>query len=179
METVVRQILPTVDTFKAFWKKSGPFRFALTSREFPPILLEPEEWLFSNEIVPLLKALMQWEARKMKIVAAPFNPKKKNILKPEDLSPWKINNFPEEWGGAVCDVFTPVGHLTRKVVTETEQMDAAAVESAFFKCLENELHTIGYELLGPEAGLGRPGEAHVAAYVKEWEMDDVPGLDAP
>lgn len=109
------EILPTSHAFKRYWKNKGPFKYALTSAEYPPILLEPEEWLFSNDIVSLLKQLMKWNERQMKIVEAPFNPRKQNVLKPETLSPWKILNFPEEWETAVCDAFTPVGHLTRHV----------------------------------------------------------------
>ncbi|SMC75750.1 hypothetical protein SAMN02746065_10987 [Desulfocicer vacuolatum DSM 3385] len=174
MGEVIGKILPTVTEFKAFWKKQGPFRYALTSREFPPTLLAPEEWLFSDEIIPLLKALMKWDERKMKIVAAPFSRKKQNVLKPETLTPWKINNFPEEWETAVCDAFTPVGHLTQAVVPESDTVDVKTVEAAFFKCLEGEINDIGYVLLGPEPSLGSPASAFVDDYVKEWESDDLP-----
>lgn len=174
MGKIIRQVLPTVTEFKAFWKKQGPFRYALTSREFPPILLEPEEWVFSDDVISLLKSLMKWDERKMKIVSAPFNRKKQNILKPESLSPWKINNFPGEWEATLCDAFTPVGHLTQAVVPEAENMDAETAEVAFFKCLEGEINGIGYVLLGPEPSLGNPLTAFVDEYVKEWELDDSP-----
>ncbi|GAB6142674.1 hypothetical protein JCM12294_01110 [Desulfocicer niacini] len=174
MVTVVRQILPTLKEFKEVWKNQGPFKYALTSREFPPILLEPEEWLFSQDILALLKELMGWEARKMSVVAAPFNRKKQNILKPDNLSPWKINNFPEEWQGAICDIFTPLGHLTQAVVSDGADMDKGAVEAAFFRCLEREINHIGYVLLGPEPSLGSPDSAFVADYVREWEQDEMP-----
>lgn len=117
-QRVVRRILPSVKDFKAFWKKQGPFKYALTSAEFPPVLLEPEEWIFSDDIILLLKDLMQWESREMAIVKAPFNRKRKNVLKPEMLIPWKIENFPQEWECAVCDTFTPVGYLTEAVTSE-------------------------------------------------------------
>jgi len=174
MGKVIRQILPTVTEFKTYWKKQGPFRYALTSREFPPILLEPEEWLFSDDIISVLKALMKWNERKMKIVSAPFNRKKHNILKPERLSPWRINNFPEEWESTVCDAFTPVGYLTQAVVPETVNMDAETVETAFFKYLEGKINTMGYVLLGPDPSLGNSFAAFVDEYVKEWELDDSP-----
>ena len=174
MGKIIRQSLPTVAEFKVFWKKQGPFKYALTSREFPPILLEPEEWLFSDEIISLLKGVMKWDERKMKVVAAPFNRKKQNILKPESLSPWKINNFPGEWESTVCEAFTPVGHLTQAVVPEAANMDAETAEAAFFKCLEREINQMGYVLLGPEPSLGDPSAAFVDEYVKEWELDDSP-----
>ena len=175
MKEVVRQVLPTVKEFKAFWKKMGHFRYALTSREYPPILLAPEEWLFSNDVNLLLKELMQWEKQKMKAVAAPFNPNRKTTLRPENLSAWKINHFPEEWLSAVCDIFTPVGHLTCRVVPHPEEeTDAPAVEKAFFACLAHEINHIGYVLLTPDttAGdtLGRA--AHIADYLREWEADE-------
>ena len=174
METVIRQILPTVEEFKTFWKNRGPFRYALTSREFPPILLEPEEWLFSHDIKALLKDLMGWDARKMRIVEAPFNRKKQNVFTPEELSPWKINHFPEEWEGAVSSAFTPVGHLTRAVVPDdAPNMDKAAVEAAFFNCLEKEINAIGYLLLGPDPSQGTAATAFVDEYVKEWELDEM------
>ena len=85
-----RQILSNSKEFKLFWKNQGPFRFALTSREFPPVLLEPEEWIFSNHLEVLLKSLIQYDNRKMQIVPSPFNPGNKTILRPEELIPWKI-----------------------------------------------------------------------------------------
>ncbi len=173
METVIRQILPTVKTFKDFWKNQGPFRHALTSQEYPPILLEPEEWLFSHDIKALLKELMGWDVRKMRIVEAPFNRKKQNVFTPDNLSPWKITHFPEEWEGAVCRAFTPVGHLTLAVVPDASNMDRTAVEAAFFNCLEKEINTIGYLLLGPDPSQGAASMAFVDEYVREWELDEM------
>ena len=175
MATVVRQILPTLKEFKDFWKNQGPFRYALTSREFPPILLEAEEWLFSDDIIALLKSLMGWESRKMAIVAAPFSRKKQNVLKPDNLTAWKINNFPEEWQGAVCEAFTPVGHLTQAVVPgDASKLEKKEVEAAFFSCLEREINHIGYVLLAPEPSLGSTATAFVADYLREWEQDEMP-----
>lgn len=112
--------------FKAFWKKQGPFKYALTSAEFPPVLLEPEEWIFSDNIISLLKELMQWNSRNISIVKAPFNKNKKNILKPETLSPWRIEHFPQEWESAICETFTPVGYLTEAVTSEVKFLDNAS-----------------------------------------------------
>lgn len=120
---IIRQILPSVKDFKVFWKKKGPFKYALTSAEFPPVLLEPEEWIFSDNVILLLKELMQWDLRKMEIVNAPFNKNKRNILKPETLIPWRIEHFPQEWESSVCDTFTPVGYLTEALFTESALQD--------------------------------------------------------
>jgi len=73
-ESILRKSLTTAKDFKEFWKEKGPFKYALTSQDFPPVLLEPEEWIFSNDIKGLLKTLMQFDKQKMKIVKAPFNP---------------------------------------------------------------------------------------------------------
>ncbi|MBF0230196.1 MAG: hypothetical protein HQK63_11520 [Desulfamplus sp.] len=113
----IRRFLPFIKDFKAFWKKQGTFKYALTSAEFPPVLLEPEEWIFSDNIASLLKELMRWEIRDMAIVEAPFNKKAKDTIKPESLIPWKIQNFPQEWELAVCDTFTPLGYLTEAINT--------------------------------------------------------------
>ena len=170
-----------VSDFKSFWKNHGPFKYALTSCEFPPILLEPEEWIFSNSSKELLKELMQWEKRKMKIVKAPFNKNKTNVFKPDDLIPWKILNFPEEWEGAVCKSFTPMGHLTEHVISEPGDEETGLninekteqeIEVLFFSLLKKEIHRIGYDLLQPEAGLGKKNYAFVESYLKEWENDE-------
>ncbi|SDT84174.1 hypothetical protein [Desulfobacula phenolica] len=173
VDSVKREILPHLKDFKAFWKNSGPFKYALTSKDFPPILLEPEEWIFSNDITALLKALMQFDKRKMKIVKAPFNPENKNILRPDRLSSWKINNFPEEWNACVCDVFVPEGHLTQ-VVLDTIEKDADKiqikdVEQAFFDCLEICIDQLGYLCLKPQ---GSSKHAVLKSCLAEWEEDE-------
>ena len=141
--------------------------------DFPPVLLELEEWIFSNDITILLKELMQFDKRKMKIVKAAFNPENKNILRPEKIIPWKINNFPEEWDGFDCDTFTPQGYLTStligKIAASDERIDAALIESAFFQCFENRIEQIGYLLLKPERGSKQAG---IQNYLSDWEKDD-------
>ncbi len=170
---IQRQILSSFKEFKGFWKEKGPFKFALTSMDFPPVLLEPEEWIFSNDIKMLLKDLMQFNQRKMKIVQAAFNPENKNILRPEKLIAWKINNFPEEWNALVSDAFVPQGHLTMtvadKVKNNEEKANAGNIESAFFQCLEGSIETIGYQLFKPGSG---SKYAAVQKYLSEWERDD-------
>lgn len=172
-EGVVRKVLGRSGEFKAFWRQSDPYRFALTSREYPPVLLQEEEWLFSNEIKVLLKELMQYDQRKMKVVKAPFNPANKGVLRPDELSEWKIVNFPEEWSSAVCDLFVPQGHLTRAVLGEipdtVPEADAATVEDVFFTCLEREIEQLGYVFFTPRKGAKR---AAVQSYLKEWETDE-------
>ncbi len=170
---LIRQILSNSKEFKLFWEKQGPFKFALTSSEFPPVLLEPEEWIFSNNIEVLLKELMQVEKRKMEIIDSPFNPGNKTVLRPEALIPWKIANFPEEWHACVCDCFIPEGHLTRHIfegLTLPEQKpDQKFVEKAFINCLAGCAGQIGYLLF-------KPGEnsryADIKEYLTEWEEDD-------
>lgn len=170
---IQRQILSSFKEFKGFWKEQGPFKFALTSMDFPPVLLEPEEWIFSNDIKILLKDLMQFNQRKMKIVQAAFNPENKNILRPEKLIAWKISNFPEEWNALVSDFFVPQGHLTvtvtDKVKLNKEKTDAGNIESAFFQCLEHSIEQIGYLLFKPA---GKSKYAAVQKYLSEWERDD-------
>ena len=170
---VIRQILLNSKDFKLFWKKQGPFKFALTSSEFPTVLLEPEEWIFSNQIEVLLKALMQFEKRKMEIINSPFNPVKKAILRPEPMIPWKITNFPEEWQACVCDCFIPEGHLTRHIFEgiplPEEKLDQGFVEKAFFHCLANCVEQLGYFLFKP---IGNSKYADIIKYLTEWEEDD-------
>lgn len=170
---VISRILPTTKDFKAFWKASGPFRYALTSNEFPPVLLEPEEWLFSNSLAAVLKALMKWEQRQMSLVPAPFNARSTAVLKPRELSPWKIANFPEEWETAACSVFTPKGYLTEAVVLSSASPDVSDVETAFFECLASELDAIGYVLLKPEHLVSPDDTAYVDGYLQEWTRDEL------
>ncbi|MFH2092820.1 MAG: hypothetical protein ABIJ31_10695 [Pseudomonadota bacterium] len=170
---VQREILASSKEFKQFWKAKGPFVYALTSNEFPPVLLEPEEWIFSNELQPLLKELMQYDQRKMKVVKSPFNPDNKSILRPEHLSFWKINQFPEEWDACVCDLFVPQGHLTQDLFDlineDQETTDADTVEQGFFQCLKDRLDQLGYLLLSPQ---GNYKTAAIQAYLSEWEADE-------
>ncbi len=170
---IKRKILASSKDFKKFWKDDGPFEYALSSKEFPPVLLEEEEWIFSSDITVLLKELMQFEKRKMKIVKSPFNPAKKGILRPEMLSSWKINKFPEEWNAYTCDIFIPEGHLTRLVFENNEipedKLDPYQVEELFFHCLENQMDQLGYHFFKPE---GKTKYAAIKSYLSEWEKDD-------
>ena len=172
-EPVLREVLVNSEDFKRFWKEKGPYRYALTSKEFPFVLLEPEEWIFSNDMEALLKALMQFDKRKMKIVKSLFNPKNKSILRPETLSSWKINNFPEEWNVCVCDIFVPKGHLTRVVFDKIKipegDLEPGQVEEAFFQCLEIKIEQIGYLLFKPQ---GSSKYAAIKEYLAQWEEDD-------
>ena len=176
-ETCVRQILPTFNEFKSFWKEKGPFRYALTSLDYPPILLAPEAWIFGNSLVSVLKELMQFDLQKMAFVQAPFNLKNKQILRPESLSPWKITHFPEEWNGFASDIFVPGGHLTgavtamAKTLAEAGQAgdEKAGMEKAFFMLLEKDLPQMGYQLLSPRRGLPY---AFTGDYLAEWEQDE-------
>ncbi|MFH2057330.1 MAG: hypothetical protein ABIJ59_00325 [Pseudomonadota bacterium] len=172
-QSVRREILASSKAFKQFWKEKGPFVYALTSNDFPPVLLEPEEWIVSNDILALLKELMQFDQRKMRVVKAPFNPDNKAILRPEQLSSWKINNFPEEWDAFVCDLFVPKGHLTQAffdlINEDPETIDARAVEQAFFRCLAERLEQLGYLLLSPQS---KSKTAAIHAYLSEWEEDE-------
>ncbi|MCG8641604.1 MAG: hypothetical protein MI862_17875 [Desulfobacterales bacterium] len=168
-----REILVTSREFKQFWKENGPFAYALTSNEFPPVLLAPDEWIFSNTRVAVLKELIRFDQRKMRAVRAPFNPENRSILRPDRLSSWKILHFPEEWAGFDCDLFVPQGHLTLDVFDghgeDEAHMDAAAVENAFFNCLANRMDQLGYLLLAPA---GQSKYASIQSYLSEWEADD-------
>ncbi len=168
-EKAITKILPNVKEFKQFWKDHGPFKYALTSSEYPPILLEPEQWLFSNDIRSLLKELMQFDKNKMKFVRADFNPDNKKVLRPEGLSPWKINNFPNEWNALSCKTFVPVGYLTVEVTGGRDIKDKDIIETAFFESLEVNIGDLGYTLLKPAKG---SKSAAIQAYVKEWEEDE-------
>ncbi len=183
LEPCARQILPNLKDFIKFWKDRGPFRYALTSNEYPPILLEPEEWIFGNDIHLLLKELMQFDQKKMAFVESPFSPKNKNILRPDDLSPWKISHFPEQWNRVVCDAFVPEGHLTcsvmnaartleksdRSLYSQKEPPGKQNVEKAFFNLLEAHLEKMGYLLLIP---LGNSKYASTKDYLLAWEADE-------
>ena len=116
----------------------GPFRYALTSKEYPPVLLEPEEWIVGNDRAAVLKELMQFSLRKLAFAPAPFNPDNKKVLRPDDICAWKIVHFPEEWNAMVCDAFLPEGQLTRAVTDECRILglneDASGIEQAFSAC---------------------------------------------
>lgn len=172
-EPCIREILPTAEAFKTFWKARGPFAYALTSKEFPPVLLAPEEWIFGNDRVAVLKELMGFSKEKMAFVRAPFNPDNTAVLRPENLCAWKLRHFPEAWNGMVCDAFVPEGHLTRAVMDELVAMDekegSEGIASAFFSLLARQLDGMGYVLIGP----GKKYKyAATRSYLEEWEADD-------
>lgn len=176
-EKFPRRVLTHCSEFKKFWKDKGPFRYALTSAEYPPVLLELEEWIFGNDIIGLLKALMQ-TGKKIAIVEAAFNPKKKDILRPDNMIPWKIKNFPEQWNAMECRAFVPEGYLTLAVKEQVQAMaddmdadlpEAEKIEKGFFSLLEKDLEKMGYVLLKPA---GKSKYAVTRAYLKEWEEDE-------
>lgn len=174
MPDTIRRILTHASEFKRFWKDQGPFKYALTSNEFPPVLLAPEEWIFGNSLRAVLKELMQFRQNKMAFLNAPFNPANKQILRPENLIPWQISHFPEAWNHMACRAFMPEGHLT---VAVTEKLAGAGggeanketVEAAFFSLLEQDLESMGYLLLKPK---GKSKYAAIRAYLDEWEADE-------
>jgi len=171
---VLRQILPHAADFKRFWKQAGPFSFALTSAEFPPVLLAEEEWIFGHTARDVLQELMQFNQHNMAFVPADLHPEKQGILRPENLIPWKIRHFPEEWNHMTTDFFMPRGHLTQAVAeqvgTASRQEDQALqVAAAFFVLLEKNLGAMGYVLLKPRAG---SKYAAIRKYLAEWEQDD-------
>ena len=174
MTTVcVRKILSNVKDFKTFWKKQGPFRYALTSKEYPPVLLEPEEWILGQDKQALLKELMQFFRMKMSFVPAPFNPNNKRILRPDGVCAWKIVHFPEAWNAMICDGFLPEGQLTRAVVDECAVLglvqDKSGIEQAFFSLLERQLDCMGYVWLTPR---GNATVAFIHEYLEEWHQDE-------
>lgn len=171
---VFRQILPHAADFKRFWKEAGPFSFALTSAEFPPVLLEPEEWIFGHTAPDVLMELMGFARRKMAFVKTGFNPHNPDILRPGNLIPWKIRHFPEEWDHMISDFFLPDGHLTRVVAEHIKASPASGdekqqVTAAFFSLLENHLESMGYLLLKPR---GKSRYAVIEKYLAEWEADE-------
>nr|WP_319393064.1 hypothetical protein [uncultured Desulfobacter sp.] len=169
----VRKVLPNVTDFKAFWKKQGPFRYALTSNEYPPVLLAPEEWIFGQDKEAVIKELMQFSPRKMSFASAPFNPDNKSILRPDDICAWKIVHFPEEWNTMICEGFLPEGQLTRAVVDECVGLgldqDKSGIEQAFFSLLERQLDGMGYVWLTPR---GNAKSAFIHEYLDEWQQDE-------
>ena len=180
-ESCIRKILPTAAAFKQFWKDHGPFKFALTSAEYPPVLLDSEEWVFGGSRTSVIKEVMQFKQKKMKIVPAPFNPKNKNILRPEEMCAWKITQFPDEWNRMVCSAFVPEGHLTRAVAEAADVKapsgsdDARVIEAVFFDLVASQLDDMGYVLLGPR---NKSKYAYIREYLEEWEIDDADaGLD--
>ncbi|MFU8768288.1 MAG: hypothetical protein ACNA7H_00995 [Desulfotignum sp.] len=171
---VFRQILPHASDFKRFWKEAGPFAFALTSAEFPPVLLEPEEWIFGHTAPDVLMDLMGFAPRKMAFVKTGFNPHNPDILRPGNLIHWKIRHFPEEWDHMKSDFFLPDGHLTRAVAEHIKASPASGdekqqVPAAFFSLLENHLESMGYLLLKPR---GKSRYAAIEKYLSEWEADE-------
>jgi hypothetical protein len=172
-KTVLSKVLISSKAFKQFWKDEGPYKYALTCQDYPPVLLEADEWLFSDDLAGLLKALLGYDHKKVKIVHAPFNPAKKAVLRPDQMIPWKIDGFPSEWDAYESDLFTPEGHLTTKVLDQIdspiEAIGAEDVETAFFDLLPDSLESMGYTLLAPGKGYKT---AAIQSYLKEWEEDD-------
>lgn len=164
-----RQILPTVKTFKEFWKSAGPFKYALTSAAFPDMQLEPEEWLFSDNSTALLKALMKWDENKMKIIRAPVSKKNKAPFMPEDISDWRIKNFPEKWMGFSCSSFTPAGYIPQSVAIKADNETEGEIEAAFFNSLARSISQIGYILLEPLPG---QSVAWTDDFLREWQEDE-------
>ncbi|MCG8568042.1 MAG: hypothetical protein MI747_23490 [Desulfobacterales bacterium] len=170
---IIRKVLPNVNDFKEFWENQGPFAYALTSQAFPPILMEEEEWIFGTDLREVLKALMQFKERKMAFVQAPFNAENTGVLRPEELIPWQVRHFPEEWNRLFSDAFVPEGYLTSAVAEAAgkaeDALDRESVEDAFFQILEQDLEGMGYLLLSPR---GKYRYAVVRDYVEEWEADE-------
>ena len=149
----------------------------MTSSQYPPVLLEPEEWIFGQDATAVLKELMQFDTQKMSVVKAPFNPAKTAILRPRDLTPWKINHFPEEWDAVSCELFVPQGHLTRTVTDTLDDLGKGAdpkdVEAAFFRLLVGHMENLGYVFFKPSGkSEGKPKSAFIEDYLKEWEEDE-------
>ena len=168
-KSVQRIILLESHDFKKFWQTKGPFKYALTSREYPPVLLGEEEWLFSNDLTALLKELMEWDKRKMRILNAPIGKKDAEKFDLGEMSRWRIEDFPGEWTGWESESFNISGYLPLSVTARANAESAGAMEAAFFKSLGETVETIGYLLLKP---LTEGETAYLDAYLKEWREDE-------
>ncbi len=183
MYTCIRKTLPHVKDFKAFWKQRGPFSFALTSSEFPPVLLSPEEWIFGNDKIRVLKELMQFTQRRMALVRTDFQPASSGTLTPEDMIHWRIKPFPEPWDSMDCPAFLPQGYLTKAVLEKALDIagqtpgkesgtepgtDHHAWESRILEDSEL-IENAFFQLVGKER------DAHalpLGKYLQEWEEDE-------
>ncbi len=196
MYTCIRKILVHVTDFNKFWKQEGPFEFALTSSGFPPLLLEPEEWLFANDKIALIKGLMQFSQRKMAFWPRKLQKESQSrtnpsvSFTPEDMIPWRIAPFPEEWNSLECPAFLPQGYLTRDVLKQARILcqetncvesqilkDISLIERAFFEIVAAHLPQMGYEFLSHDK---ESGAASLGKYLREWEEDELDAqIDPP
>ncbi len=189
MNTCIRKVLVHITDFNKFWKQEGPFAFALTSAGFPPVLLEPEEWIFANDKILLIKELLQFSQRKMAFVPGKAKKdgasqaKPSGSFTPEDMIPWRIAPFPEEWNSLECQAFLPQGYLTKAVLEQARIFcqepdcpesqilkDAPLIEKAFFELVAGNLSQMGYEFLSHDR---ESGAASLGKYLREWEEDEL------
>lgn len=60
----VEASLRTPDEVRVFLRKEGPFQYALEgSTDSKDAFLRPNEWLFGDDLIALLKMFLQWDKR--------------------------------------------------------------------------------------------------------------------
>lgn len=161
---VVRRTLPTVRAFKKFWQHEGPFKYALCSLAFPDPLLEPEEWLFGDNYQDLLKNLLQWDQRGMRLA-----PCSHATGDSSNSGGWHIRHLPAALRQWPCKAYTAEGCVSAHVVQAAVEATPAAIEKVFLRALRDALEQIGYQLLKPEMGLPH---AYIETFLKEWQEDE-------
>jgi hypothetical protein len=100
MSIVMRRVLKTYDAFEAFCHEHGGFRYSLSGlydrNVYPDILLDDDEWLFSDDLIALTKELLQWDQRGVYVVWEEPSEDDYAIGGPDITGSWGAENFPED-----------------------------------------------------------------------------------
>lgn len=149
MAEVIRRRFGTLSALRTFWDECGPFRYVLEGTDDDE-LLPAGEWLFSDDLMSLLKALLQWQTRDVR-VSHVFETAGEGS---RARGYWVARNLPE-----------PLVHLPAMDGLLGKEASPAEAEAVYLCCLAHEIGVHGYLLFSQ----GQGPDLDFGIYLRYWE----------
>ncbi|MFM0649852.1 hypothetical protein PQR14_36520 [Paraburkholderia bryophila] len=145
---VIRRILKTGVDFEKFVEQTGRPKFAITASDGPDDVTDlcDGEWLFSDDVHCLIRALLRWEERGIYL----------QYQEPEsdDVDGyWEVVGLPEYFNHAAATIAT--------CGSEDQASDTA--QQAFFNVVMADAYSYGFFALQNDC---------FASYIEDWKDED-------
>lgn len=149
MAEVIRRRFCTLAALRTFWEECGPYQYVLEGTDDDE-LLPRGEWLFSDDLTALIKALLQWQVRDVRMCHV-FEPAGEGS---RAKGYWVARHLPEQ-----------LMHLAAMDGMLGKGASPAEAEAAYLRCFVSEIGAHGYLLFtqgqGPDLDFG--------IYLQYWE----------
>ncbi len=149
MAEIIRRRFSTLAALRTFWEECGPFQYVLEGTDDDE-LLSAGEWLFADDLNALLKALLQWQARGVRMCYV-FDAEGEGQ---RARGYWMARHLPE-----------PLVHLPAMDGLLGKDASPCEAELAYLRCLVSEIGAHGYLLFSQ----GRGPDLDFGIYLQYWE----------